>query len=84
MNLKDVVFKNLKGREVKPNSYKVEKLQLTAIEIGLIQRKIDNYKKGDSFLVEVSKRLHLDFIGWDNPEYNDVLVCLTNKKIKTK
>lgn len=27
----------------------------------------------------VSKRFMLDFVGWDNPQYNDVLLCKFKK-----
>lgn len=72
-------FKNLRGRKVKADSKKEARLKLTEKEILLIQKAIDNYKNGDSYIKKINKRLHLDFIGWDNPEYNDVLVCLNKK-----
>lgn len=31
-------------------------------------------------IVPISKRLHLDFIGYNNEQYMDVLICNTNNR----
>lgn len=32
-------------------------------------------------LIPISRRLHLDFVGFDNPAYNDVLICKGTQKV---
>lgn len=55
--------------------------ELTKFEIKLIKFWIN--KKHDFNLptvIPISERFSLDFIGWDNEIYNDVLLCKLNKR----
>lgn len=44
-----------------------------------------NYKKNSNYklptILPISDKVHLDFIGWDNPEFMDVLICKTKGKL---
>jgi hypothetical protein len=72
--------KDLQGKKILIDFQ--ESFKLTPYELNQIRYWI--LKKHDSRYVlptvlPVSKRFHLDFIGWDDPQYNDVLLCRFKK-----
>jgi malate synthase len=48
--------------------------ELTIDEDYLLKKILSNISQFPT-IVPISKRYHLDFIGWNNKEYNDVLLC---------
>lgn len=51
--------------------------RLTDDEVFLIKKtlKMGNFQSNIRNIIPISRRLHLDFIGWDDPRYYDVLLC---------
>jgi len=51
--------------------------ELTPDELFLIKETLINKLKpcGQATIVYISRRYYLDFIGWDNPKFHDVLIC---------
>jgi hypothetical protein len=57
--------------------------QLTPYELNQIRFWINAKKNGNFKLptvLPISKRFCLDFVGWENPEYNDVLLIKFRKE----
>ena len=72
----------LRDRDIKADSEKVYKMilknQLTDIEKECIYFYIDDYcpyQIDKPLLYKISDRFHIDFIGWNNNDYNDLLIC---------
>lgn len=72
--------KNLQGKKILVDFQ--ESFKLTPYELNQIRFWI-NCKHSKFYnlptVLPVSKRFTLDFIGWDNPKYNDVLLCKFSK-----
>lgn len=64
-------------------SFKVdENFELNSYEKKIIKfwlLKQQNKKDFISCVIPISERIHLDFIGWFNPKYKDVLICKHKK-----
>ena len=72
-----ITIKNTFGRELKSELSKKETKELTLDEKYLIKQFI-NMKMGgtlNSVIINISRKHHLDFYGWDKEEYNDVVIC---------
>lgn len=80
MQLKDLKPKNMQGRTIRANTPDLAEIELTTAEVVAIQKAITEPKKKTR--VKISNRLHLDFIGWHNNEFQDVLLCRTRKGVK--
>lgn len=80
MLIKDLKLRNMQGRKIKPNTPDLSKIELTTAEVVAIQKAINEPKHKTR--VAVSNRLHLDFIGWENNQFQDVLLCRTPTGIK--
>lgn len=79
-NLNPTFRKELKGKKILVDFDK--SFQLTPYELNQIRFWIN--KKHDSryqlpTVLPISKRFVLDFIGWDDEKYNDVLLCKFRK-----
>lgn len=79
-NLNPTFRKELNGKKIIIDFQ--EDFILTPYELNQIRFWI-NIKKNKHFLLPtilpISKRFVLDFVGWDNPKYNDVLLCKFKK-----
>lgn len=69
--------RHLQGRSI---------LNESSIELNLFEKRMIKHILTAKFLgytisviTPISDRISLDFIGWDNPEYNDVLIIKFNK-----
>lgn len=69
--------RHLQGRKI---------LNESSIELNLFEKRMIKHILTEKFLgytisviTPISDRISLDFIGWDNPEYNDVLIIKFNK-----
>ena len=67
--------KKLKGRALKIDGSFKKLDKLTKDELFLIDYYLRNQNKLISVIVPISKRYQLDFLGWNDKEYNDVLIC---------
>ena len=78
-NLNPTFRKELKNKKISIDFQ--ESFVLTPYELNQIRFWIN--KKNESYhlptILPVSKRFCLDFIGWNNPKYNDVLLCKFKK-----
>jgi hypothetical protein len=78
-NLNPTFGKDLKGKKIKIDFQ--ETFVLTPYELNQIRFWIN--KKNEDYhlptILPVSKRFCLDFIGWNDPRYNDVLLCKFKK-----
>lgn len=81
-NLNPTFRKELKGKKI--NIDFQENFILTPYELNQIRFWI-NFKNDINYklptILPVSKRFCLDFIGWDNENYNDVLLCRFKKSL---
>ena len=69
--------KLLHGRKI--NDGRIIKKKLTEDEIFLIEKLLRQIKDKPIPIIQyISKRHHLDFIGWNDEMYNDVLICTNN------
>jgi len=77
-----------KFKKVLPKGYSVnfdcERVEITEEEIYLISYWIKQYDT--SFyklptLIPINDKIHLDFIGWKNDKYKDVLICKSKKRL---
>ena len=79
-NLNPTFRKELNGKSIKIDFQ--ENFVLTPYELNQIRFWI-NIKNNKNYnlptILPVSKRFVLDFVGWDNPKYNDVLLCKFKK-----
>jgi hypothetical protein len=81
-NLNPTFRKELKGKSIKVDFQ--ESFVLTPYELNQIRFWINRYHDKSYNLptiLPVSKRFVLDFIGWENPDYNDVLLCKFKKSL---
>jgi hypothetical protein len=81
-NLNPTFRKELKSKTIKIDFQ--DSFVLTPYELNQIRFWIN--KKNDSnyilpTILPISKRFVLDFIGWNNPQYNDVLLCKFKKSM---
>ena len=69
--------RQLQGRSILNES----SIELNLFEKRVIKHTLTAKKLGYNFptVTPISDRISLDFIGWDNPEYNDVLIIKFNK-----
>ena len=72
----------LKDRDIKADNEKVYKMilknPLTDLEKERIYFYIEDYcpyQIGMPLLYKISERFHIDFIGWNNNDFNDLLIC---------
>jgi hypothetical protein len=81
-NLNPTFRKELKDKKIKIDFQ--ESFVLTPYELNQIRFWINRYHDNRYNLptmLPVSKRFVLDFIGWNNPNYNDVLLCKFKKSL---
>lgn len=78
-NLNPTFRKDLKGKKIKIDFQ--ETFVLTPYELNQIRFWINKKNEGYHLptILPVSKRFCLDFIGWNDPRYNDVLLCKFKK-----
>jgi hypothetical protein len=81
-NLNPTFRKELKSKTIKIDFQ--DSFVLTPYELNQIRFWIN--KKNDSnyilpTILPISKRFVLDFIGWNNPQYNDVILCKFKKSM---
>jgi len=72
--------KDLSGRKIYFDDTKIT--ELTADEIYLIKAfiRLKIREQIKTTLCPISSRFHLDFIGFNNAEYMDILICKTKSK----
>jgi hypothetical protein len=81
-NLNPTFRKELKNKKIRVDFQ--ESFVLTPYELNQIRFWINRWHDGRYLLpciLPVSKRFALDFVGWDNPEYNDVLLIKFRKAL---
>lgn len=73
--------RHLQGRSIVLDGSVEGLTDVTKFEERVILHLIKSKKMGYKLptLMPVSERISLDFIGWDNPEYNDVLIIKYSK-----
>lgn len=74
-NLNPTFRKELKGKKITIDFQ--ENFVLTPYELNQIRfwiNRAHDHRYTLPRLLPISKRFVLDFIGWDNPEYNDVIL----------
>jgi hypothetical protein len=79
-NLNPTFRKELKGKKIKVDfqgSFVLTPYELNQIRFWINKYHNDNYKLPT--VLPVSKRFVLDFIGWNDKIYNDVLLCKFKK-----
>lgn len=78
-NLNPTFRKELNGKSIKVDFQ--ENFVLTPYELNQIRFWINKKNEGYNLptILPVSKRFVLDFIGWYNDKYNDVLLCKFKK-----
>lgn len=75
-NLNPTFRKELQGKKIIVDfqePFKLTPYELNIIRYWLIRKNSGAYNLPT--VLPVSKRFTLDFIGWDDPKYNDVLLC---------
>jgi len=81
-NLNPTFKKELNGKSIKIDFQ--ENFVLTPYELNQIRFWI-NIKNNKNYnlptILPVSKRFVLDFVGWNNDKYNDVLLCKFRKSM---
>lgn len=81
-NLNPTFRKELNGKSIKIDFQ--ENFVLTPYELNQIRFWI-NIKNNKNYnlptILPVSKRFVLDFVGWNNDKYNDVLLCKFRKSM---
>jgi hypothetical protein len=81
-NLNPTFRKELQGKKI--NIDFEQNFVLTPYELNQIRFWINRYNDSRYILptiLPVSKRFILDFVGWNNPQYNDVLLCKFKKSL---
>ena len=78
-NLNPTFRKELKSKKISIDFQ--ESFVLTPYELNQIRFWINKKNEGYHLptILPVSKRFVLDFIGWNDPRYNDVLLCKFKK-----
>jgi hypothetical protein len=81
-NLNPTFRKELNGKKIvidflEPKTFKLTPYELNQIRYWILKKHDNRYILPT--VLPVSKRFNLDFIGWDNPQYNDVLLCIFKK-----
>jgi hypothetical protein len=79
-NLNPTFKKQLNGKSIKidfEENFVLTPYELNQISFWLNVKTTGHYKLPT--IVPVSKRFVLDFVGWDNPQYNDVLLLKFKK-----
>lgn len=78
-NLNPTFRKDLKGKKIKIDFQ--ETFVLTPYELNQIRFWLNKKNEGYNLptILPVSKRFCLDFIGWNDPRYNDVLLIKFKK-----
>lgn len=83
MKLTKVNFETY-GRAITPNTIFVHAIDFKKHEIKEIQKCINDFENGvnTSVIQWVTEKIYVDFIGYNNPEYNDILICKKSNKMK--
>lgn len=68
--------------KIEGKSFELTKSERFNINYWITYKKNKHYKLPT--IIPISKRIHLDFIGWDNPDFMDVLICKTKKMANIK
>lgn len=78
-NLNPTFKKELKDKKILVDFE--ESFKLTPYELNQIRFWINRYSFFNDLptILPISKRFTLDFVGWENPEFNDVLLCKFKK-----
>ena len=83
-NLNPTFRKELQGKKIVvdfDDSFKLTPYELNQIRFWLNKKNDNRYILPT--ILPVSKRFVLDFIGWNNNKYNDVLLCKFKKSFFT-
>lgn len=74
--LNEILKPYLRDRSILVDEWKNKtSINLTDDELFLIQKSIESKDWEKSKVRHISKRHHLDYIGWHNEKYRDVLIC---------
>lgn len=79
-NLNPTFRKELDGKKILVDfdgSFQLTPYELNQIRFWILSKQDVRYKLPT--VLPVSKRFCLDFIGWNHPDYNDVLLCKFKK-----
>lgn len=81
-NLNPTFRKELQGKKIVvdfDDSFKLTPYELNQIRFWINIKNNKNYNLPT--ILPVSKRFVLDFVGWNNDKYNDVLLCKFRKSM---
>ena len=81
-NLNPTFRKELKNKKILvdfDSSFKLTPYELNQIRYWLLKKQDSRYNLPT--ILPISKRFVLDFIGWEDDKYNDVLLCKFRKSL---